>query len=111
MRADRYNRPVASLAVLAHDDANWRSADFRNSFFGSETDIRFPAVKLLDFAAHEGMLEASNNPFAQVVLAHLRLMPDIQEIHEAETLRAILKVLETATRLDEVRRLWAPQTP
>ena len=40
--------------------------------FGCEAGIRFPAVKLLDFAAHEVMLEASNNLFAQVVLAHLK---------------------------------------
>ena len=69
---DRYNRPVASLAVLADDDPGWRPTDFRNSLFGCEAGIRFPAVKLLDFAAHEAMLEASVNPFAQVVLAHLK---------------------------------------
>jgi predicted DNA-binding ribbon-helix-helix protein len=207
---DRYNRPVASLAVLADDDANWRPADFHNMLFGCEAGIRFPAVKLLDFAAHEGMLEASSNPFAQVVLAYLKaretqddptsrhdwkvrlvrnllergfsakdvgelfrlidwmmvlppplesafrqeldkiqeekrmpyvtsierlarregqregiesllrvrfgeeglkLMSEIQEIHEEETLRAVLKALETATSLDEVRRLWASGTP
>jgi hypothetical protein len=164
-------------------------------------------VKLLDFAAHEAMLEASTNPFAQVVLAHLKarqthgdpdsrfdwkvrlarnlyergfspkdvrglfrlmdwlmvlppllvrvfrqelekiqeekrmpyitsierlgirrgmcegieaqlqvrfgdeglkLMPEIQEIHEEETLRAILQALKTATSLEDVRRVWLP---
>ena len=69
---DRYNRPVASLAVLADDDPDWRPADFRNNLFGCEAGIRFPSVKLMDFAAHEAMLEASTNPFAQVVLAHLK---------------------------------------
>ena len=29
-------------------------------------------MKLLDFAAHEAVLEASTNPFAKVVLAHLK---------------------------------------
>jgi hypothetical protein len=204
---DRYNRPVASLAVLADDDPDWRPTDFHNDLFGCQAGIRFPAVKLLDFAAHEAMLEASDNPFAQVVLAHLKaqethgdpagrhawkvrlvrnlyergfspkdvrelfrvidwlmelppplqevfwqdmdkiqeenrmpfittpervghrrglregiesvlrirfgedglkLMPEIREIHEEETLRAVLKALETASSLDEVRRLWAP---
>ncbi len=38
----------------------------------------------------------------------LMLMPEIQEIHEEEKLRAILEALETATTLDEVRRLWVP---
>ncbi len=69
---DRYNRPVASLAVLADDDPAWRPTDFHSNLFGCESGIRFPAVKLLDFAAHEAVLEASANPFAQVVLAHLK---------------------------------------
>jgi hypothetical protein len=69
---DRYNRPVASLAVLADDDSEWRPDEFRQSLFGCETGIRFRPVKLLDFAAHEAMLEASTNPFAKVVLAHLK---------------------------------------
>jgi hypothetical protein len=69
---DRYNRPVASLAVLADDDPAWRPTDFRSSLFGCEAGLRFPAVKLLDMAADEAMLEASVNPFAQVVLAHLK---------------------------------------
>jgi hypothetical protein len=207
---DRYNRPVASLAVLADDDPDWRPTHFHNSVFDCEVGIRFPAPKLLDFAAHEAMLEASANPFAKVVLAHLKaretrddpatrhawkvrlvrglyergfsakdvrelyrvidwmmelppaletlfwqdldkvqeekrmpfitsvervghrrglregiesllrvrfgddglkLMPAIHEIHEEEKLRAVLKALETAASLDEVRRLWAPGTP
>jgi hypothetical protein len=69
---DRCNRPVASLAVLADDDPNWRPDEFRQSLFGCETGIRFRPVKLLDFAAHEAALEASANPFAKVVLAHLK---------------------------------------
>lgn len=69
---DRYNRPVASLAVLADDDPHWRPDEFRQSLFGCETGIRFRPVKLLDFAAHEAMLETSTNPFAKVVLAHLK---------------------------------------
>jgi hypothetical protein len=207
---DRYNKPVASLAVLADDDPSWRPTAFHNSLFDCEAGIRFPAVKLLDFAAHEAMLEESANPFAKVVLAHLKaretrddpasrhawkvrlvrglyergfsakdvrelfrvidwmmelpptlntlfwqdldkiqeerrmpfitsvervghcrglrkgiesllkvrfqeeglkLMPEIHGIHEEEKLEAILKALETATSLGEVRRLWAPGTP
>jgi hypothetical protein len=206
---DRYNRPVASLAVLADDDPDWRPTEFRQSLLGCETGIRFPPVKLLDFAPHTAVLEASANPFAPVVLAHLkaletrgdpagrhawkvrlvrglyergfsavdvrelfrlidwmmelppalntvfwqeldriqqerrmpfitsvervglarglrlgiesllkvrfgdeglRLMPEIEQIHEEEKLQAIRKALETPASLDEVRRLWAPPT-
>jgi hypothetical protein len=207
---DRYNRPVASLAVLADDDAAWRPNEFRSSLFGSEVGIRFPAVKLLDFTAHEAMLEASANLFAKVVLAHLKarethdnpadrhawktrlvrglyqhgaspgdvrelfrlidwlmvlppalsdlfsqeldkfqeergmpyissierlslarglrkgiqsllrvrfgedglkLMPEIDAIHDEEQLEVILKALETAASPDEVRRIWSPGAP
>jgi hypothetical protein len=69
---DRYNRRVASLAVLADDDPDWRPAEFHSELFGCETGFRFPAVKLLDFAAQEAELEASTNPFSKVVLAHLK---------------------------------------
>ena len=69
---DRYNRPVASLAVLADDEPDWRPTDFRSNLFGCEAGICFPSVKLLDFVAHEAILESSDNPFAQVVLAHLK---------------------------------------
>src|SRR5262245_55363191 len=34
---DRYDRPVASLAVLADDDLNWRPNSFHNRQFGCET--------------------------------------------------------------------------
>ncbi len=69
---DRYNRRVASLAVLADDDPAWRPTDFRSILFGCEAGLRFPAVKLLDLTAHEAVLAASTNPFASVALAHLK---------------------------------------
>jgi hypothetical protein len=85
---DRYNRPVASLAVLADDEADWRPLDFSSNLFGCQAGIRFPAVKLLDFAAHEAMLETSSNPFAQVVLAHLKT----RETHNDPDSRCVWKV-------------------
>lgn len=70
---DRYNRQVASLAVLADDRRNWRPDHFGYNLWGCEIGIRFPVVKLLDFS-NEAELEASANPFAMVVLAHLKTL-------------------------------------
>lgn len=56
---DRYNKPVASLAVLADDEPAWRPTEYRESVFGCETGIRFPMVKLVDLATQEAVLEAS----------------------------------------------------
>src|SRR6266542_2509464 len=56
---DRYNKPVASLAVLADDDPKWRPCEYRHELFGCEEAFRFPTAKLLDF--DEAQLEASGN--------------------------------------------------
>ncbi len=68
---DRYNRPVVSLAVLGDDRATWRPNQFTLGLWGCETRFTFPVVKLLDYRSRRAELEASRNPFATVVLAHL----------------------------------------
>jgi hypothetical protein len=105
---DRYNRPVASLAVLADDDPDWRPTDFHSPLFGCEAGIRFPAVKLLDFAAHEAMLEASDNPFAQVVLAHLKAREtnDDPARRHAWKIRLVRNLYERGLSPKDVRELF-----
>ena len=68
---DRYNKDVASLAVLGDDNPGWRPDRFWSTCWGSRAGIRFPVVKLLDYAEQWESLEKSDNPFAMVVLAHL----------------------------------------
>ncbi len=41
----------------------------------------------------------------------LKLMPEIREIHEEETLEAILQALGAGVSLEDVRRVWLPGTP
>jgi hypothetical protein len=69
---DRYDRPVVSLAVLGDDRANWRPDQFGYELWGCRTGIRFPIVKLLDYAARDDLLQATRNPFAVLVTAHLK---------------------------------------
>ncbi len=105
---DRYNRPVASLAVLADDDPDWRPSEFRSSVFGCEVGIRFPTVKLLDFAAHEAALEASANPFAKVVLAHLKAQETQRDPagRHAWKLRLVRGLYERGFSVKDVRELF-----
>jgi hypothetical protein len=49
---------------------NGRPNSFSYGFWGSETSIRFPVVKLTDYRTQSEMLETSNNPFALATLAH-----------------------------------------
>ena len=69
---ERYNRLVASLAVLGDERPNWRPNRFGYGIWGCTLDFQFPVVKLLDYARDVAGLEAGSNPFAVVVLAHLK---------------------------------------
>jgi len=66
---DRYERPVASFAVLADEKPGWKPASFGFEVLGCSHQLQFPVVKLLEFGASE--LE-STNPFAIVTAAHRR---------------------------------------
>jgi hypothetical protein len=71
---DAHLRDVVSLAVLADDHPNWRPAAYRRGLWGCSVGMTFPAAKLLDFQGRDAELEASHNPFAKVVLAHLKTL-------------------------------------
>jgi hypothetical protein len=68
---DRYNRSVASVAVLGDEGVDWRPNQFGYDLFGCRVDFQFPIVKLLDYKQRLSQLESSRNPFATVVMAHL----------------------------------------
>jgi len=69
---DRYDRPIASFAVLADQDEHWKPDHFGYEVLGCEHRLRFPVAKLLDYAAQIDDLEKDPNPFALVTAAHLR---------------------------------------
>ena len=69
---DHYQRDVVSLAVLADDDPTWQPRIHRRSLWDCTSTLNFRPAKLLNFAGREADLEASDNPFAKIVLAHLK---------------------------------------
>ncbi|MEL7143897.1 MAG: cytosolic protein [Cyanobacteria bacterium J06643_4] len=71
---DRFKRPVASFALLSDDDPQWRPAQFRTNLWDCTLDFRFRSAKLLDYAQDWDDLLASNNPFAVVVMSHLKTL-------------------------------------
>jgi hypothetical protein len=85
---DLYNHTVVSFAVLGDDRASWRPDRFGYARWGCEVGIRFPVVKLLDYAADVPGLEANPNPFAAMVLAHLKT----RETHHDPDTRCVWKI-------------------
>jgi hypothetical protein len=71
---DRYKRSVASLAVLGDERRNWRPNRFGYQLFGCAIEFQFPVVKLLDYQQQWSALMVSRNPFATVVMAHLKVI-------------------------------------
>jgi hypothetical protein len=69
---DKYSLPIASLAILGDERDTWRPEPFENELWGCEVSFRFPIIKLLDYLPRWAELEASHNPFAIVVMAHLK---------------------------------------
>jgi hypothetical protein len=105
---DRYNREVASLAVLADDDHAWRPGSYRTAIWGCEVRFDFPHVKLLDRASDAATLEASDNPFAKVVLAHLKAREtrDDSGSRHAWKLRLVRGLYERGFSAEAVRELF-----
>jgi len=68
---DRYDRPIASLAILADLDPGWKPAGFDLDQLGCTHRFRFPVVKLLELAERLEHLERDPNPFALISAAHL----------------------------------------
>ncbi len=69
---DYYQKRVMSLAVLGDERSGWRPNRYTYTLAGCELSLKFPIVKLMDFEDRWSKLEASDNPMAVVVMAHLR---------------------------------------
>jgi hypothetical protein len=105
---DRFRQPVLSLAVLGDEHDNWRPDEFRYAIFGGEMVLKFPIVKLLDYAKLMPVLETDANPFALVVMAHLQSLatrgdPDERYIWKIRLTRALL---DRGTDGEKIRLLF-----
>lgn len=69
---DRYRQEVVSLAILSDEHRRWRPSHYVRERFGCRVQLDFPMVKLLDYKDQLATLEQHENPFALVVLTHLR---------------------------------------
>jgi Domain of unknown function (DUF4351) len=61
-----------SLAILCDAKLSWRPTRYAAKTPGSAVQFDFTAVKLLDYQTQWAQLEASRNPFAIVVMTHLK---------------------------------------
>jgi hypothetical protein len=107
---DRYQRVVSSMAVLGDANPRWRPASFGYNLWGCELAFRFPTAKLLDLAADEARLERDSNPFAAVVLAHVKAQetqhnPEQRRAWKLRLIKSLLSRGLTRTDIESLFRL------
>jgi hypothetical protein len=69
---DLYHHPVISLAILCDGNSRWRPSHYGFDYPDTQLSFNFTAVKLLDYRERWAELEQSQNPFATVVMTHLK---------------------------------------
>jgi hypothetical protein len=118
---DHHRRQVASLAVLVDEQPGWRPSEFSYELWGCRAGLVFPAIKLLDFKAQWSRLEQSDNPFATVVMAHLKAQETRHSPSERQTWKLLLtrrlyklgydrqRVIDLFRFIDWVLKLPGPQ--
>ncbi len=68
---DRYDRPVASFAVLADEHKRWKPTSYGFSVLGCHHTMEFPVAKLTDHEERLDDLLVSDNAFGWVTAAHI----------------------------------------
>ncbi len=69
---DLYRVHAASFAVIGYAGKKKDTGKFEKKLWDCEVKFRFPVVRLKDYEKDMEALEQSDNPFAVVVLAHLK---------------------------------------
>ncbi|MBD2773496.1 transposase [Iningainema tapete] len=84
---DLFLKPVISLAILGDEQSSWRPSSYGYALGGCEVSLKFPVAKLLDYQTEWENLQQSNNPFASVVMAHLKTKATTGKPQEREQLK------------------------
>ena len=91
---DRYEKPVASLAVLADEHKHWKPTSYGYNVLGCRHTLEFPAAKLTDYDEKLDELLASDNAFGLITAAHIltrQTRKEHQERYEAKL--RLIKIL------------------
>ncbi|WP_324635124.1 transposase [Phormidium sp. CCY1219] len=78
------HKKVISLAILGDDRPSWRPNSYRYELGGCSMHFQFPTAKLLDYENQWSILQESPNPFAFLVMAHLKTKATTSNAEERE---------------------------
>jgi hypothetical protein len=104
----RFEQLPASLAILCDSNTDWRPNEWCLPSPTGGIDFRFKAAKLMDYEEQWEYLESSQNPFAVVVMAHLKAEELKRKAKERKNWKSLLVrgLYEKGYNGDQVRDLY-----
>jgi predicted DNA-binding ribbon-helix-helix protein len=105
---DLFRQPAVSLAILCDTNPNWRPKQYSFALPQTSLNFEFGTVKLLDYKERWAELESSRNPFAWVVMAHLKMQETKQDKPSRKIwkLRLIRQLHESGYNKDDILNLF-----
>jgi hypothetical protein len=77
-----YRQIPVSLAILCDESLSWRPHRYGVEYPDTQLNFNFGIVKLLDWRDRTEELDSISNPFAVVVLAHLKLIETKRSVEQ-----------------------------
>ncbi len=105
---DYFGQPASSLAILCDANPKWRPHQYGFALPGTTLNFEFSTIKLRDYANQWESLATSLNPFAWVVMAHLKLQETKQDKPSRKVwkLRLIQSLHESGYNQNDVVNLF-----
>ncbi|BBD58328.1 hypothetical protein NIES2109_11010 [Nostoc sp. HK-01] len=105
---DKFAKPAISLAILCDADSTWRPNQYSYNYPDCSLVFRFGTVKLLDYQNRWTELETSDNPFATVVMAHLKTQQTSKQPGERKNWKfsLIRRLYEQGLEERDIRNLY-----
>ncbi len=105
---DKFGKPAISLAILCDADPNWRPNQYNYNYPNTRLNFEFGTVKLLDYQNRWAELEKSDNPFATVVMAHLKTQQTSKKPGDRKTWKfsLIRRLYEQGLQEKDIRNLY-----
>ena len=102
---DRYDRPVASLAVLADTHKLWKPTSYGFTILGCSHTFKFPVAKLTDYEERLDELLESDNAFGWITAAHILTQKTTKQHQERYEARK--GMISQARRKGFPQNIWA----
>ncbi|MEM7533201.1 MAG: cytosolic protein [Chloroflexota bacterium] len=73
--------PIASLVIFADESGSWQPKQYEAELWDCKVTFELPSVKLHGYRQKWHELEQSKNPFAVVVMAHLKSQDTLKDVN------------------------------